>query len=389
MRRALLLVLLVALGIAFFAAPGWIERDQNPVLRERGIAVGERAQRLHASLLVADLHCDTLLWGRNPLRRASRGHVDVERLADGNVALEIFTAVTQSPRGLNVERNAADTFDMLLPLGILGRWPPRAWRSPRERALHQAARLRSAAADSQGGLAFIASRADLAAFLERRRSVPRARPEVGALLGIEGMHAAERGIADVEPLIAAGYRMMGLAHFFDNRFAGSAHGVEKHGLTEEGRALVSYLEDHSVLIDLAHSSPQTIRDVLAIARRPVVVSHTGVRGTCPGRRNLDDEELAGIAATGGVVGIGFWDTAVCDPSAPGIARAIRYAVDKVGAEHVALGSDFDGAVATPFDAGGMAQITQALLDSGMAEDEIRLVMGGNAERLLREALPAN
>jgi microsomal dipeptidase-like Zn-dependent dipeptidase len=181
--------------------------------------------------------------------------------------------------------------------------------------------------------------------------------------------------------------MMGLAHFFDNRFAGSAHGVDKYGLTAEGRALVPYLEDHSVLVDLAHASPRTIRDVLAIARRPVVVSHTGVRGTCPGRRNLDDEELAGIAATGGVVGIGFWDTAVCDASAPGIARAIRYAVDKVGAEHVALGSDFDGAVATPFDAAGMAQITQALLDSGMAEPEIRLVMGGNVERLLRESLP--
>lgn len=386
MRRVFVVILLLALAAAFLAAPGWIEGDQNAVLRQRGIAVGDEARRLHASLLVADLHCDTLLWGRDPLRRASRGQVDVERLADGNVALEIFTAVTRSPRGLNVERNAADTFDMLLPLGILGRWPPRAWRSPRERALYQAARLRSAAADSDGALSFIASRADLAGFLERRRTAPRA---VGALLGIEGMHAAEGGIGDVEPLIAAGYRMMGLAHFFDNRFAGSAHGVEKYGLTGEGRALVPYLEEHSVLVDLAHASPRTIRDVLAIARRPLVVSHTGVRGTCPGRRNLDDQELAGIAATGGVVGIGFWDTAVCDPSAPGIARAIRYAVDKVGAEHVALGSDFDGAVATPFDAAGMAQITQALLDTGMAEREIRLVMGANVERLLRDSLPAN
>jgi hypothetical protein len=185
-RRALLVALLLALVAAFLAAPGWIEDEQNPVLGERGIAVGDQARRLHASLLVADLHCDTLLWGRNPLRRSSRGHVDVERLADGNVALEIFTAVTRSPRGLNVERNAADTFDMLLPLGILGRWPPRAWRSPRERALHQAARLRSAAADSQGALSFIASREDLADFLERRRrppGAPGARHPVGALLG--------------------------------------------------------------------------------------------------------------------------------------------------------------------------------------------------------------
>ena len=94
-----------------------------------------------------------------------------------------------------------------------------------------------------------------------------------------------------------------------------------------------------------------------------------------------------MAATGGVVGIGFWDTAVCEPSARGIARAIRYAVDRVGAEHVALGSDFDGAVETPFDATGLAQITQALVDAKLDPDEIRLVMGGNVVRLLRETLP--
>jgi membrane dipeptidase len=376
---------LAAAAIAAVAvAPGRIESSRNPVLPGRAIAVSEEARRLHASLVIADLHCDMLLWGRDPLRRSSRGHVDVPRLADGNVALEVFTAVTRSPRGLNYESNDARAFDMLVPLGILGRWPPRAWTSPRERALYQAERLRDAAARSNGALSFIASRGELDAFLERRRANPRA---VGGLLGIEGMHAAESGLGDADRLFDAGYRVMGLAHFFDNAWAGSAHGVEKYGLTDAGRELVRRLEERRVLVDLAHSSPRTIRDVLAMAKRPVVVSHTGVRGTCPGTRNLDDEELAGVAATGGVVGIGFWDTAVCEPSARGIARAIRYAVDRVGAEHVALGSDFDGAVETPFDATGLAQITQALVDAKLDPDEIRLVMGGNVVRLLRETLP--
>jgi len=88
-----------------------------------------------------------------------------------------------------------------------------------------------------------------------------------------------------------------------------------------------------------------------------------------------------------VVGIGFWDTAVCEPSPRGIARAIRYAVDKIGAEHVGLGSDFDGAVATPFDASGLAQLTQALLDEKLTPDQIGLVMGGSVARLLGETLP--
>ena len=384
-RRVLAVAGAAALVAVFAGAPGWIENAQNPVLAGRSLPVGEAARRLHDSLLVADLHCDTLLWGRDPLRRARRGHVDVPRLAEGNVALQFFTAVTRSPRGLNVERNAADTFDMLIPLGILGRWPPRAWTSPRERALHQARRLAAAAARSRGALELISTRVELESFLARRGETR----AVGALLGIEGMHAAEDGLEDAETLARAGYRMMGLAHFFDNRYAGSAHGVDKHGLTAEGRALVERLVQRRLLIDLAHASPRTIRDVLAVARRPLVVSHTGVRGTCPGTRNLDDAELRGIAASGGVVGIGFWDTAVCEPSAHGIARAIGHAVAVAGIEHVALGSDFDGAVATPFDAAGLAEITQALLDAGHSEAEIRLVMGGNVARLLAETLPVN
>jgi microsomal dipeptidase-like Zn-dependent dipeptidase len=142
-----------------------------------------------------------------------------------------------------------------------------------------------------------------------------------------------------------------------------------------------------MLVDVAHASARTIDDVLQMAKRPVIVSHTGVRGTCDNNRNLTDEQLRRIAETGGVVGIGFWDTAVCGEDAAAIAKAIRYAANTIGTNAVALGSDFDGAVKTPFDVSGMALITEALLRENFSEDEIKQIMGGNVLRLLSENLP--
>ena len=95
----------------------------------------------------------------------------------------------------------------------------------------------------------------------------------------------------------------------------------------------------------------------------------------------------GSPTTGGLIGIGFWPTACGGDDVAAIARSIRYAVDVAGVEHVGLGSDFDGAVPQPFDATGLVQLTDALLEAGLADDDVARVMGGNARRLLAEALP--
>jgi microsomal dipeptidase-like Zn-dependent dipeptidase len=155
-------------------------------------------------------------------------------------------------------------------------------------------------------------------------------------------------------------RITDLTHFFDNEVGGSAHGLVKGGLTPFGRQVVAKLEAKGMLIDLAHASKPLIDDVLAMAKLPVLVSHTGVAGTCPGPRNLSDTHLKRIA-TGGVVDIGYWEGAVCYPSVPAVVKAIRYALDQVGVEHVALGSDFNGATRTPFDVTGLAQLTEGRL----------------------------
>lgn len=142
-----------------------------------------------------------------------------------------------------------------------------------------------------------------------------------------------------------------------------------------------------MLVDVAHASVATIDDVLAIARRPVIASHTGVRGTHDTVRNLSDDQLRRIAATGGLIGIGFFRNATGGDDVASMARAARHAADVVGVDHIALGSDFDGAVAQPIDAAGMAHLTDALLDAGFHEGEVEAVMGGNVVRLLAEHLP--
>lgn len=359
------------------------EARLNPVRVPPPYRVGVRAAALHATLDVADLHADSLLWGRDLAVRGSRGHLDLPRMRDGGVALQVFSAAVKSPRRLNIERND-DRTDEVTTLALAKRWPPRTWRSLLARTLYLAQRLDEFAARSGGALRVVRTRGDLAAFLAARSSD---RALVAGVLSIEGAHALDDDPANVDVVADAGYRMMSPAHFFDTAFGGSAHGVARGGLTAAGRQMVRRMEARSLVVDVAHASAETIDDVLAIASRPVVASHTGVRGICDNARNLSDNQLRGIAMTGGLVGIGFWDTATGGTDVASIVRSVRYAVDLVGAVHVALGSDFDGAVPVPFDGSGMALLTEGLLDAGLDEGAIRAVMGGNVLRLLDATLP--
>jgi membrane dipeptidase len=380
---AVALLVTVVAGVFFYVVPTQVEASLNRTLAPPPYRVSERASALHATLLVADLHADSLLWDRDLLARGSRGQVDVPRLIEGNVALQAFTIVTKTPRGQNIERNT-DATDNVTLLALAQRWPPRTFRSLAERVLYQAGKLADASARSDGRLTLIRSSADLSAYLELRKKNPAV---TAGFLGVEGAHALEGRLDNVDRFFDAGVRMMAPTHFFDNDIGGSAHGVAKGGLTEKGRAMIARMEQRKMILDLAHASSRTIADALAVATRPVLVSHTGVKGTCDNARNLSDDEVRGIAAQGGLIGIGFWSTAVCGTDAAAIARAIGYAVKLVGADHVALGSDFDGAVAQPFDATGVAEVTDALLAQGLDEGDVRKVMGESALRFLAAQLP--
>ena len=379
----LAILVVVVIGVAFAVVPGMVDRRMNKVVPAVHVTVSDSARALHRTLLVADMHADELLWGRDPLARADHGHVDVPRLTDGNVALQVFSVVTKTPKNQNYDHNTGETDNITL-LAIAQRWPISTWTSLRARAVYQASRLTDAVARSNGALVLITDQASLRAFLASRDAKP---DKHAALLAIEGLHALDGKLESVDTLYAHGFRMLGLTHFFDNEVAASAHGVTHAGLTPLGRQVVERMEALHILVDLAHASPQTVSEVLAMAKRPVVVSHTGVAATCPGPRNLTDDQLKAIRANGGVIGIGYWDAAVCTLGAVSIAKAIRHAVDVAGIEHVALGSDFDGATSTPFATDGLAEITQALLDQHFSHDDIAKIMGGNVFRLFGEALP--
>lgn len=391
MRKKILVaagvIALVALAAFFFFVPGYVGRQMNVTINPSSdsapYAASEQARELHRKLLVADLHADTLMWNRDLLERGSWGHVDLPRLIEGNVAVQAFTVVTKTPRGMNIEANSGDTDNITL-LAIAERWPVSTWSNLTERALYQARRLQEAAARSNGKLTILRTRQDVSSFLERRKAE---QGIVAGFLGIEGAQALSGDVNNLDRLYDADFRMIGMAHFFDNEMAGSAHGVEKHGLTDKGRELVKRMEAKGVFVDLAHAAPKVIDDVLAMATRPVIVSHTGVKGTCDNTRNLSDDQLRAIGRNGGVVGIGFWDTATCGRDAAAIAKAIRHAVGVMGVDYVALGSDYDGAITAPFDTTGVVQITDALLKEGFREDEIRKVMGENVIRALQSYLP--
>lgn len=385
MRKiAIALLALVVLGLGvFFSLPSLLDQRMNSVANPAPYPAGASATALHQRLFVADLHDDALLWPRDLLRRHDHGHSDLPRLLEGGVALQVFATVTKTPRDLNYERND-DASDNITPLAIAQRWPVATWNSLLERALYQAERLQRAAADSNGRLVLVTSRRQLADFLAAWQRDPQ---RLAAVLATEGLHPLEGRLENLDRLYDAGFRIAGLTHFFDNEVGGSAHGIEQGGLTRFGRRVVARLEKKGMLIDLAHASPRLIDDVLAIATRPVLVSHTGVQGTCPGPRNLSDRHLQAIAASGGLVGIGYWDAAVCDTSVAAIVRAIRYTAELIGVEHVALGSDFDGAIHAPFDTSGLAQLTEGLQQAGFDEREIAAIMGGNVRRLLLSQLP--
>jgi len=360
--------------------------DTNQVLPHAPFEIREEAKALHGSLTVADWHADTLLWLRDPLGESEVGQVDIPRLAKGNMAIQVFTAVTRVPKGgINLQGNEAEG-DRLVFLAVGDNWPAKVRKSLFERAAYQASRLFDAQSRAPERLRVVLDVADFKEVLDARA---RGEQVLGAILGTEGLHPLEGKLENVQALFDRGYRVMGLHHFFDNELGGSLHGTSNGGLSQFGRELVAELDRLDIIIDVAHSSVASVNDVLGLTSRPVILSHTGMRGVCDSHRNIPDETMVRIAESGGLIGIGYWETAICGTSPGDIVEHIRYAIDLLGVEHVSLGSDYDGSVPMPFDVSELAILTQVMLDRGFREDEIRAVMGGNMVRFLAERLPGH
>jgi membrane dipeptidase len=386
-KRALFTAALLATfgAAAFFGlAPQILHRWVNTVaIPGTPVLPSARAEELYQRLFVADLHSDALLWGRDLNTHSAHGHVDVPRLIAGGVALQGFTVATQFPMFYDPDGTSAAP-DVLGLLALAQRWPRSTWNGITERALYQAGRLHETARAAGDRFILLRTADDFESYLARRQKTPRI---TAGFLGLEGAHALEGSVANLDRLYDAGFRMLGPTHVFDNEVGGSGTGLSKGGLTDFGREVVTHAAELGMIIDFAHASDALIIEILELSAGPFLVSHTGVRATCDNNRNLSDDIVRRIAQAGGLIGIGFFETAVCEVSARAIAAALEHVVAIAGPEHAALGSDFDGGVETPFDATGLVHIVDELLELGMSEHTIELIMGENVKRFLLDALP--
>ena len=385
--RISIIILAIVAAIAVLAltlGPGMLEKQKNVVKAHAPYSISNAAAALHKTLVIGDLHTDSTLWNRDLLQRSHRGHVDIPRMREGNQAVQMFTSVTKTPSGQNYDKNSATASDSITLLAMLQMWPTDTWSSLTARALLQAGKLHTMAKRAPDEFMLILNAGDLATLLAKRAE---GNSIVGGLLGTEGSHALDGNLDNIDVLFDAGFRMMSLQHFFDNKLGGSLHGESNKGLTDFGRQAVDAMVAKGIMIGVSHSAPQVVEDVLARTTTPLIVSHTGFYGHCETARNMSDKLMKKIAAGGGIIGVGYWDAAVCTATPAGIVSAIRYGIDLLGEDHVALGSDFDGGIAAPFDASELAVLTQEMLKQDFTETEIRKAMGGNMMRYLATNLP--
>ena len=382
-KKIAVIFILIVLIIGAFVLNSQIRKadsSRNKVADHSPYNISAEAKALHDSLFIADLHADTLLWKRNPAKRHDYGQTDLPRLREGGVNLQVFGVVTKSPKGQNFNSNRSDAPDQISLLAKAQLWPPRTWDNLLQRALFQAQRAQKLENDPANRFKIIRNKSDL---------IDAAPDIMLGLLSTEGAHPLEGDLGNIDMLYEAGFRMMGLQHFFDNELGGSLHGAKKGGLTKFGEQAVRAMAEKDIIIDVAHSSFDVVRDTLRLTDKPLVISHGGIRGDCEAShaRNLPDAILKKIAERRGLIGVGYFHPAICDAAPDGIAKAIIAAVNLLGEDVVALGSDFDGSVTTHLDTSELAVITQKLRDHGMSGRVIRKVMGENVKRFMLENLP--
>jgi len=362
-----LILILVIYYLATLFVPKIIDKSHNKIRTNAPYQVSEKAQNLYNSLdFIADLHCDALLWKRNLLKDNDFGQVDIPKLLKANVGIQSFTIVTKSPKGQNFDKNTGESDNITALYLVQGR----PTNSLTKRTIYQCESLFKFGEDSNGKFRVITSGSEFKNYLSDRKQNKNI---TAGFLGVEGAHALDGKIENVQVLFDSGVRMMAPTHFFDNKLGGSAHGISGAGLTKFGKDVIKKMIELNMIIDIAHASPQIIDDILKITDRPIVSSHTGVKGTCDNVRNL--------------VGIAMFEQAVCGTDATATAKAIKYTSDLIGVDHVALGSDFDGSVTTPFDITGLPLIVEELLKLDFSEKEIKMIMGENVKLFLLNNLP--
>jgi len=388
------------------------DEELNPVRHKEATGVRESTKELHRTLMLADLHADTLMLDRGGKKgiqkRHDYGHADVPRWREGNVGFQMLTVATITPKPYSEHLNGG----WILPnaqwvLASFQGWPPSTWANSRKHGLYQAKKWRI---NGNGkALVPIRTKGDLQRFLDqhyRKTSLgwvpiaPQSQP-VASVLGLEGCHALQLKDTDTDEQIAArvkefrdaGFRVLAPTHNFDNEIGGGSEGSERDGLTPLGHRLFREMERQHFICDLAHASNATVADVLKhYPNMPLLVSHTGIDfrplvGEQQETRLLSRKQARQIAQRGGIIGVGLWPEAVGDAEPENVARMIHRCIKDpgIGSKHVVLGSDMDGAVEAAFAANNWCMLTEEL--RGLPEGTLRDVMGGNTIRFFLKHLP--
>jgi membrane dipeptidase len=349
---------------------------------------------------VFDGHNDTLTQIRNAkleerrsfVERSDRGHIDLPRAREGGLAGGFFAIYTASPGYERVVRPMFDAEGDEVPGGYTIDLPPRlARRTAMSWTVSVMSYLFRLEAETEGEIEVVRSSADI----RRCRKTGR----LAAVLHIEGAEAIDTRLEALDVFYEAGLRSLGPVWSRPNAFA---HGVPFDfprgpdtgpGLTSAGRRLVRACNRLGVLVDLSHLNEQGFWDVSRLSDAPLVATHSAAHALCPSPRNLTDVQLDAIASSGGIVGVNFHvgflradgDGSGSEPtSMTEIVRHARYICDRIGVEHVGLGSDFDGA-RMPDDLGdvsGLPRLLDAFRDAGFGESEVRRIAHENWERVL-------
>ena len=380
-------------------------------------AVSARAMRVYRDAYVIDTHNDmpTKVLDeaydpdvRHPAGFGPReGHTDLPRLVASGITAQFLSDWIDAPYAKTPGASFA-------------------------RALRYADTIRAFAGRHPAELLFATTAADV------RRA--KAEGKVAILIGVEGGHAIENSLQNLEELYHRGARYMTLTWNNGNDWAGSSIGVDgtrTGGLTDFGRQVVRRMNELGMLVDVSHVSDSTFFDAIAASTAPVIASHSSARALNNHPRNLGDDQLRAIARNGGVVNVNFysrfldpaaraamdsvdrqWEAARAEamrvPGADTAAVARQYderhremlaslpqtplsvLIDHIdhiakvaGVDHVGLGSDFDGVSALPAgmeDITALPRIAQALLDRGYSEGDVQKILGGNMLRVMDQVL---
>jgi len=212
---------------------------------------------------------------------------------------------------------------------------------------------------------------------------------VTALLGLEGCAALDGKPENVDWFIDQGVRYVSLTWNEKNPFASGAKGGDT-GLSSLGRALVERLNRRGVMVDVSHASRQTFWDIATLTRAPFIATHSNTRALCDHPRNLDDLQLYAVREAGGVVGLNFYTSFLVKTGKATVADVVAHALRMkaiMGADHIGIGSDFDGDIEPPTDLrdiSWMSRLTQRLLQDDFTEEEVVAVLGGNLIRVMHE-----